>query len=289
MIHNFLSSWPLFHNTYLSGWLIGVLLSLVGIFVIARDQIFIGAAVSQASLLGIATGMWIGSALALDPQSWWRSDIFHAGLGGCFAVLAAVLTAGGGRGGNRASYEAITGWVFLLSASFSTLILSHSPHGREEAVRLLSSTIIGATRTDVWIFAILTAATAVALARWYRPILLVVLDPEMAQAVGLRTQRWDILFAVWLGAAVGFSTRVSGVVYTFAVLVLPPLIAQHLCREARSLFLLSPTIALLTGIGAFVLANHFDSPPGQMAAACLSVLFAATWSLRRVRSLLSRG
>lgn len=289
MIHNFLSSWSLFHNAYLAGWLSGVLLSLLGIVVIARDQIFIGAAVSQASLLGIAAGMWVGSAITLDPQSWWRSDLFQAGMGGLCAVLAALLTAGGGRSGDQDSHEALTGWIFLLSASFSTLILSHSPHGREEATRLLSSTIIGATRTDVWTFATLTAATIAALVQWYRPILLVVLDPEMAQATGLRVQRWDTCFAVWLGVAVGFSMRVSGLVYTFAALVLPPLIARHLCREARSLFFLSPTIALLTGTGAFVLANHCDSPPGQMAAACLSLLFAATWSLRRVGALLSRG
>ncbi|MCS6924842.1 MAG: metal ABC transporter permease [Candidatus Binatia bacterium] len=288
MIHNFLSSWSLFHNAYLSGWLIAVLLSLLGILVIARDQIFIGAAISQASLLGIAAGMWIGSTVTFDLQSWWRSDIFYAGMGGLCAVLAALLTTGGGRRDDEESHEALTGWIFLSSASFSTLILSHSPHGREEAIRLLSSTIIGATRTDVWIFAILTAATAVALVKWYRPALLVVLDPEVAQAAGLRTKRWDTLFAVWLGVAVGFSIRVSGVVYTFAALILPPLIAKHLCREARSLFFLSPAIALLTGMGAFVLAHHYDFPPGQMAAACLSGVFAVTWSLHRLRAVLSR-
>lgn len=286
MIHSFLSSWPLFHNAYLAGWLIGVLLSLLGVLVIARDQIFIGAAVSQASMLGIAVGMWLGSAMTMDQQSWWRSDVFHAGMGGLFAVIAALITAGGGKTGGRETHEAITGWVFLLSVSFSVLILSHSPHGREEVTRLLSSTIIGATRTDVWLFAILTAVTGAAVARWHRPILLLVMDPEMAQAVGLRTGRWETLFSAWLGMVVGFSIRVSGVVYTFASLVLPALIAKNICREARSLFLVAPAVALLTGVFAFVLANHLDSPPGQMTTACLCVVLTCAWILRRVRSTL---
>ena len=52
--------------------LIGVLLSLVGVFVVARDQIFIGAAVSQASLFGIAVGMWSGHLFAVGAASWWK-------------------------------------------------------------------------------------------------------------------------------------------------------------------------------------------------------------------------
>jgi ABC-type Mn2+/Zn2+ transport system permease subunit len=46
VIQEFLASWPLFHHTYLVGWLIGLLLALGGVLVVARDQIFIGAAVS---------------------------------------------------------------------------------------------------------------------------------------------------------------------------------------------------------------------------------------------------
>ena len=106
MIDSFVSSWPLFQNAYLSGWLIGILLSLIGVLVVARDQIFIGAAVSQASLLGIAIGIWSGSLLG--PDSWWNSDLVHSLMGGLFAVLAAFLTTGGGRRASPVSYTHLT-------------------------------------------------------------------------------------------------------------------------------------------------------------------------------------
>ena len=60
MIQDFAASWHLFHNSYLAGWLIGLLLALIGVLVVARNQIFIGVAVSQASTLGIALTMWLG-------------------------------------------------------------------------------------------------------------------------------------------------------------------------------------------------------------------------------------
>ena len=281
MIDSFVSSWPLFQNAYLSGWLVGILLSLIGVLVVARDQIFIGAAVSQASLLGIAIGIWSGSLLS--PDSWWNSDLVHSFMGGLFAVLAAFLTTGGGRRAGQETHEAITGWVFLFSASASILLLAHSPHGMEEVNRLLSSTIIGARAEDVWIFAGMTLLTGAALVVYYRSVLLLTLDPVMARAAGLRTGLWNGLLSTWLGLAVGFSIRVSGVVFVFASLVLPALVAKNIGWTARSLFVLAPCVSLGSGVFAFVIANHYDFPPGQMAAACLSCLLACAWVLRAFR------
>lgn len=282
MIDSFLSSWPLFHNAYLAGWLIGLVLSLIGVLVVARDQIFLGATVSQASMLGITVGMWLGSWITLDEQSVWRSDVFHAITGGIFAVLAALFTARGSRAGGQETHEAITGWVYLLSISLSILLMSHSPHGLEEVYRLLSSTIIGATRTDVWIFATMALFAIITLSLLHRPALLLVMDPEMARAVGLRVGFWEAMLSVWLGLTVGFSLRVSGVVYTFACLVLPSLVAKSMCREVRSMFFCAPVVAVGSAVAAFVLANYYDYPPGQMAAACLCLLVALMWAFRSV-------
>ncbi len=283
MIDSFVSSWPLFQNAYLSGWLIGILLSLIGVLVVARDQIFIGAAVSQASLLGIAVGIWFGNLLSTDSLSWWNSDLVHSFMGGLFAVLAAFLTTGGGRRAGQETHEAITGWVFLFSVSASILLLAHSPHGMDEVNRLLSSTIIGARVGDVWVFSGMTLLTVSALIVYYRPVLLITLDPVMARAVGLRTGLWNGLLSTWLGLAVGFSIHVSGVVFAFASLVLPALVAKNVGWTAQSLFVLAPCVSLGSSVFAFVIANHYDFPPGQMAAACLSFLLACAWVFRAFR------
>lgn len=182
MIEEFLSSWPLFQNTYLVGWSIALLLSLVGVLAVARDQIFIGAAISQASTLGIALAMWIGAWAAPATLPWFRSDGFLSAMAVAFSVIAALITTRGGEE-SRESHEAITGWVFLASASLSILIVSRSPHGLEEIHRLLSSSIIGATRADVWWFGALAGLTALFLAITHRRTLLFLMDPAMAAAV----------------------------------------------------------------------------------------------------------
>ena len=282
MIADFVGSWALFHNTYLVGWLISLLLALIGVLVVARDQIFIGAAVSQASTLGIAMALGIGAWASLETAPWLRSDAFLSAMAVACSVIAALLTARSGDIGQE-SHEAITGWVFLVSASVSVLIVAHSPHGLDEIHRLLSSSIIGATRSDVWIFASLLVCTSLGIGLYYRSIMLFIMDPAMAAAVGVKVVWVSILLSAWLGLAVGLSIRVAGMLYTFGCLVLPALVAKNLCRRVKPIFVVAPLVAVGTATLGFVLANHYDDPPAQMTVALLCLCVAVAWVVRRLR------
>jgi zinc transport system permease protein len=280
VIESFLASWDLFHQTYLAGWLIALLLSLVGVFVVARDQIFLGIAVSQASTLGIALGMGVGSWLDVHHVAWLGSDGFLSSMAVLFAIFAALLTARRSEAGGE-SHEAITGWVFLISASLSILFVAHSPHGLDEIQRLLSSSLIGATNGDVWTLVGLTLGTILALVLTNRRLLLFAMDPPMAAAVGMRVTWWAAGAAIWLGLVIGLAMRVSGLLYTFGLLVLPALVAKNVCREIRTLFFISPLVAVSVGTIGFVLANHYDFPPAQMTVALLSGLLSLGWLYQR--------
>lgn len=287
-VDGFLGSWALFRNTYLAGWLIALALSLVGVLVVARDQIFVGAALSQASSLGVAVAMWARPLLGLAAGDAPGDGLLPSVLAVAFAVLASLLTARGGRGLGD-SPEAVTGWVFLASASLSVLVVSRSPHGLEVVQRLASSSLIGATPADVGVFAALAGLSIVAVAVLGRPILLLATDAEMAAAVGMRVGLWSAALAVWLGVSVGLSIRVSGSLYTFGFLVLPALVAKNLCSRTRPMFVVAPAVAVAAAVAAFVVANHHDYPPGQMAVALLSVVLALVWGARTGLRLVGGG
>jgi ABC-type Mn2+/Zn2+ transport system permease subunit len=279
VIARFLSSWELFSHAYMTAWLIGILLSIVGILVVARDQIFLGAAVSQAATLGIAVAMVLGELLSGEQFVWLRSDSALSVMAMSFSVLAALLTTRRGPSAGE-SHEALTGWVFLGSASLAILVVAHSPHGLAEVQRLLSSSLIGATATDVWVFGIGVIGTVVALGIGHRRILLLAMDPALAAAAGIRVTLWTFALTIWLGLVVGLSLRVSGMLYTFGCLVLPALVAKNLCREVQPLFFVAPLVALSTGALGCVLADATDSPPAQMTVALLSLALVLAWLLR---------
>lgn len=281
MFREFIATWDLFPYMYLSGWLMAALLSIVGLLVVARDQIFLGAAVSQASTLGIATAFFLAFYLGSGGESWIESRTATTLLAITFSVLAALVTAGSRR--RRETSEAITGWVFLAASSLAILLTAPSPHGMEEVHKLLFSSIIAATPVDTWVFVGLTLATFVVVTTLHRPLLLFAMDPPMAAAVGMRVRRWTLLSYAWLGLVVGLSLNVSGLLYTFGCLVVPPLIAKNVARELRPMLCLSPAVAILVAALGFVVAHHYNLPPAQLTVFLLCLLLAAAWGLRRLR------
>lgn len=281
MIDALLAAWALFHDTWLAGAAIAALLAVLGVWVVAREQVFLGAAVSQASTLGIATLLWIaGQAGGAAP--WLGSEAAAAIAAVAASVTTAVWTAMPPRDGAE-SAEARTAWIFLLAASVPVLLLAHSAHGLEEVHRLMFSTLLGASRTDVWVFAGLALVTFALAVRARDPLRLLAIDPEMATAVGLRTGLWMRALAAWLGLGVGLSIRVSGLIYTFGCLVLPALVARNLCREVAPMAAVAPLVAVLTAAVAFAAAHAADVPPAHAAVALLCLLLLASGAVRRWR------
>jgi ABC-type Mn2+/Zn2+ transport system permease subunit len=281
MIEAFAASWPLFATSYLAGWTIAGLLALVGVWVVARDQIFLGAAVAQASTLGVAVALWLGGLASEAAFEQLSGDGVALGLAVAAAIVTALATVLRRAGGTE-SAEAVTGWVFLVAASVPTLLLAHDPRGLEEVHHLLFSTLLGATSADLAAFAALAAVTILLVARLHEPLRLLAIDPEIADAVGLRGWRWHAGLAIWLGLSVGLAIRVSGTLYTFGCLVLPALVAKHLVREVRSLIWAAPLIAVAAAVIGSVFANYWDTPPAHMSVALLCGALAMAWLRARL-------
>jgi ABC-type Mn2+/Zn2+ transport system permease subunit len=282
VIESFIASWDLFGTTYLVGLLIAATLSLVGVWVVARDHIFLGAAVAQASTLGVAAGLWIGGAGAAAGLAWLESDATPTILAILASVGTAWIAARGSESGLE-SEESLTGWVFLLAGSLPVLLMAHSPHGLEEVERLLFSTLLSVSDADRWLFLALAVATIATTVALHPRLLLATLDPEAAAALGLRRSRWAALMAIWLGVAVGLSIRAAGMLYAFGCLVLPALVAKHTCREVRPMLWVSPAIATGVALLGFVLAHGFDLPPAHTTVSLLCLALLVAWAQRLLR------
>ena len=279
MIGDFLASWSLFQTTYLAGWLLAALLALVGVWVVAREQIFLGVAISQASALGIAVAIFLG----VEPSGAGAlQELSASGLAVVAAVATALVSARVRREGGE-SPEAVIGFVFLLAASVPTLLLAGSPHGLEEIQRLSFSTLLGASEADLAVLTALALAVVGLVLRFRDELVLVAVDPEMASAVGLHPPRVRLAVAVGLGVCVGLAMRVSGLLYTFGFLVLPALIARSLGREIRPLLTTAPLVAMAAAVPGFVLAHGLDAPPAHTTVALLCLGLVGAWGVRALR------
>ena len=272
---DFLASWELFGTTYAVGILAAAALAQAGVWVVARDQIFLGAAVAQASALGVAVAWFAGAALAAGV-----GGLEEEVLPGVLAVGASVLTAWAAARPSRlagTSSEARNGWVFLLASSLPVLLLARQAHGLEEMERLLFSTLLAARPIDLGLFALVGAASAALTAGRRDALLLWAADPDAAAAAGLRPGRWRLLSAVWVGVTVGLAIRATGALFAFGCLVLPALVMRGVAREVRSLVWLAPACAASAALAGFAVAHALDWPPAHTTVAILCALLPLSW------------
>lgn len=279
MSDGFLASWALFGTTYAVGLLAAATLAQVGVWVVARDQIFLGAAVAQASALGVAVALFAAPLLGL-PLEGLEGEAAPALL----AVFASVLTAWvAAQPPTRAATtaEARTGWIFLGATALPVLLLAHRPHGLEEIERLMFSTLLAASPLDLAFFGVLTTVGVALTARLRPALLLFAVDPDSAAAAGLRPSRWRLLTALWLGVAVGLAIRAAGTLFTFGCLVLPALVASGLTREVRTLVWAAPAVALAASFAGFWIAHLADWPPAHATIALLCAALPCVWLAKR--------
>jgi len=279
MIAEFASTWPLFADAYVAGWILAALLGLCGVLVVARDQVFFGAAIAQASTLGIAIALVVEAMHPFGLQL--HGHPVHAR---AWAVVMSGVASVGIEvvAGRRETREAVTGFVFLASTALAILLVAHSPFGFDEVQRLLSSTLIGASRADAWIFGIALLTIAAVIAARRDTLLLIAIDPVMAEASGLRVRAWSIGIAIVLAVVVGLGIRIAGLLYVFGCLVLPALIAKQVCRTLSAMFIVAPLAAVATAVSGFVLAHGADLPPAHIAIALQAAVLACVWSARAV-------
>jgi ABC-type Mn2+/Zn2+ transport system permease subunit len=277
MIRAFIDSWPLFGATYLAAWLLAALLALVGIAVVARDQIFLGAAITQTSLLGVGVALWLGYLPWGEHHAWLRGDWLVTGLAVGFAV-ATTLATFAGRGGPTP--EGRVGWLYLLAGSLVILLLARTPVGLQELNQRLGSSLIGAGWREVGLAGGGLVLAGAAAWRWHRAAILLLTDRQQAAAVGLRVRGLETALAVSIGVVVGLALQTAGLLYAFGCLVLPGLVARAACREARSLFWAAPLAALAAAMAGFIIGNAADLPGGPLTVALLALALpvAAGWN-----------
>ncbi|MCM8526727.1 MAG: metal ABC transporter permease [Lentisphaeraceae bacterium] len=288
----FKASYDFFPEIYNSGFLIAAILSIAGVLIVARNQIFIGAAITQASTFGISIALSIlGLEAMTDATGQARQDLILN-----YSILAATIctiwafvdksfflgilqnlkvpvspskeSAGKGK-------EDITGWLFLLASAGAIVLVSKTPLGMEEVKKLTFSSIIGADASDLTVLKWLLIVELALLIPFLNVVVLTFTDRNYAMSLKIPVSFIEFVFAILMGFILGTTLKVSGTLFSFGCLILPVLIAANLSKRTRLLFLLSPAIALSTAFLGFSLGSYYDIPQAQLTV----FLMALFWPL----------
>ncbi|MEI6129366.1 MAG: metal ABC transporter permease [Planctomycetota bacterium] len=282
MSDTFLQAFQLFAAPFTTALLLAALLPRLGFWLLLRQQVFLGAAIGQASALGFAVALWCG--LGSGILHGLTNDSWLIVFGGLSAMAVAVLSLRA-LSAARSNLEARSVTVFLLGGSGAMLLMANDPHGLHEVMRLQSSGMLGASATDVVIAGALLLVTFGAQQRFHLRLLLWAMDPTQARAQGMRPINYDVAVGACFGLCVAFATHATGLLFTVGLLVLPVLLMRELCASLRSVIRFAPIVGAIGTLIALFIAQKpsVDWPPGQATVALLAVAVLVVRAVRTMR------
>ena len=272
-----LETLALFTESIIGALIVAVGCSVVGVYLVLRRIVFVGAALAQLSSAGVALAILLQSlgfslAFVTDP----------------LVLSFAVTLAGTSFFGLRASTgelppDAGLGVVFVVAGAIAVLFLARSAQAD------IYDLFFGGDVLLIPVEQVFTLAAVIGpvLLVYYllnKEFLFVSYDDEMASTLGFRVTRWNVGLFATFGVVITLSIRTVGVLLAFAYLVLPALIGMLTGDRLPRVFAGAVLSAVLGTLAGFVASVYLDLPSGATIIATLGGLLLIVFGVHRLRA-----
>ncbi len=266
-------AYEFFRQGVLASVLVGALCGMLGVYIILRRMSYIGHGLSH-SVFG---GAVVGYVASLNFY-------LAAGLWGFLSALAINATARR----RRIGADAAIGIITTASFAVGVALISKTRSFTRNFEAALFGNILGVTPTDLVVVAVVTIAVAAFILLFYKPLLFMTFDVEVAPIYGVNVGAVDSLFALAMAATIVASINVVGVTLIAATLVIPSTTARLLTDSFGRMIVISTIIGALAGVLGMYVSYWLDISSGAtivlLEAAAFLIVFVGTTVTRRRRS-----
>jgi zinc transport system permease protein len=267
----------LFRHSLYRALVIALACSVLGVYVVLRRIVFVGAALAQLSSAGIALALWLGGlglvSFGLNPVAM-----------SVIVTLAGVLFFALG-GGSRAKLpaDATIGATYAIAAALGIILIAKAKSGEAHDI-FLQGNILGITTADTVVLMAVTIPVLILHVVFYKEFLFVSFDRETARTLGYNVTLWNLLLYLTLGIVIAFAMQFAGVILVFNFLVLPAVTGLLLARSMAGTFAIAVLAGLAAALIGFAISVPFDLPSGPAIIAVSGAFVLLAWSVRRLQS-----
>ncbi len=252
-------SYGFMQRAFIASALIGVVCSLVGVFVVLKGLTFIGAGTAHAAFAGVALGFLIGV-----------SPFAMAVLFG----LATVWITGFLKQKARMKPDISLGIFYTLTMALAILFLGLMPAYNPEVLGYLFGSILSVTAADLKIILILSISILAALILFFKEFHFISFDQDMAEASGIPAKILYFLLLNLISLSIVVSLKAVGSMLVLALLVIPAASAEQWATHIRSMMWGSAAIGVFSSWGGMILSYRFDLPSGATIVLLLTAVFS---------------
>jgi len=250
--------------------LIGTLSAIIGVYVVLRGLAFIGAGIAHASFGGVALGFLLG----INP-------ILAAVV---FCLVTAWAIAWTSRRAEVREDTAI-GIFFAATMALGILFIGLMRDYNVDLFGYLFGSVLAVTREDLWLSLGLGIGVLLTVGLFFKELLFITFDPEMAQVSGLPASTLYVLLLSLMALTIVLSIKVVGIILVSALIVIPAAAAYQLTEDFRRMMLLAVVIGNLSATIGLFLSYGLDTASGATMVLTATTFFmlSALLSPRRRR------
>lgn len=257
-----------FRNGLVAAVLVGGLCGLIGVYVVLRGMSYIGHGLSHAVF---------GGAVLSYVMQW--NFYLGAGLWGFIAALLINQTTRR----YRIGADAAIGIVTTASFAFGVALISRVRKFTTNFEAALFGNVLGVTTQDVAVIALVSVVTLALVLFFYKELLFVTFDREVAYVYGIRVEWIDSLLSLILAAAIIVSMQTLGVTLIAAALVIPPITARLLTDNFGKMMLVSALVGALCAAAGMYFSFLVDMASGAAIVLVLAGVFVGVLAFRSIR------
>lgn len=256
-------------NTWIVATIVAVVAGIVGFFVVARGSSFAAHGIPNSAFAGAAGANLVGA----NPV---------AGL----LVFAVAGALGIGVLSRRGRHDVATALGVVVLLALGALFSSFSVEYAAAVYALLFGEVLGISNSELVPTAVLGLLTLIAVAVFWRPLLLSSVMPELAEARGVRTHRLELAFLLVMALATTMAVPVVGTLLMFTLMIGPPAAARSFTANPFVAIVLSVALALASVWSAIAVSYLTNWPIGFFVGAIGAAFYVvgrayAAWSRNR--------
>jgi ABC-type Mn2+/Zn2+ transport system permease subunit len=263
-------SYTFMQRALLASIFIGSISAVIGVYVVLRGLSFIGAGIAHASFGGVALGFLLGINPVLTAV--------------VFCLLAAWGIAWTSQRAEVKEDTAI-GIFFAATMALGILFIGLMKDYNVDLFGYLFGSVLSVTQADLWLSGLLGAGVLLTVGLFFKELLFITFDPEMARVSGLPAGTLYVLLLSLMALTIVLSIKVVGIILVSALIVIPAAAAYQLTEDFWQMMILAVIIGNVSAIVGLFLSYGFDTASGATIVLTATTVFllSALWSPRRRR------
>lgn len=257
-----------------SAIIIGIVCSLIGVFILLRGMIFLGQAIAHSAFAGAALAILIG----VDPIITIMAFSVASAVGVGYVNQKRLM-----------KNEVIIGIIFSFFMALAVLFIGLLKEYSTNIQSILFGQILLVSTEDLILLSVFSVLIILVVLLFKKELYFITFNPELAKISGLPVNLLTYAFLIVVSLTISISLQAIGAILVFAMIVTPAAAAYQWTYKLNKMIFLSVIFGIVSGITGLFFSYLLNLASASSIVTIITLIFVISFILSPKRRSLKKG